>query len=129
MPPCFTATFLDRASVRGLALLLPQDGKGGFTRPIPLRVIHSESVHRGSVGLADPVVQVAVMRSEADAGAGYAAAYPRLCTPVSNSLPKTHMRCMIIASLRAAATRARLAPRRRAMATAVTPMCETRSAR
>jgi hypothetical protein len=61
-------TFLDRASVRGLALLLPQDGIRGFNRPISLRVIHSESVHRGRVGLVDPVVQVAVVRSEAEGG-------------------------------------------------------------
>jgi hypothetical protein len=34
MPPCFTATFLDRAAGRGQALLLPQDGIRGFGRPI-----------------------------------------------------------------------------------------------
>jgi hypothetical protein len=45
----------------------------------------------------------------------YAAANPGLSTPVLNSLPETHMRCMITASLRTKATRARLAPRRRAL--------------
>jgi hypothetical protein len=39
--PSGGTTFLDRASVRGPALLLPQDGIRGFGRPISLRVIHS----------------------------------------------------------------------------------------
>jgi hypothetical protein len=100
---------LDRASVRGLALPLPQDGIRGFGRPISLRVIHSRECSQGAVGLADPIVQVAVVRSGAEAAA-YAAAIFGFSTPVSNSLPETHMRCMITASLRATATRARFAP-------------------
>ena len=110
-------TFLDRASVRGLALLLPQDGIRGFGRPISLRVIHSGERSQGAVGLVDPVVQVAFGGVEGGAGAGYAVANSGLSTPVLNPLPETHMRCMITASLRATATRARLAPRRRATAT------------
>lgn len=38
-------------------------------------------------------------------------------TPVSNRPPETQMRCMMAASLRATASRARLAPRRRATVT------------
>ena len=68
-------------------------------------------------GLAAPVVQAAVVRSRAEDEAGYAAPIFGLSTPVSNRVPETQMRCMITASLRATATRARLAPRRRAMAT------------
>jgi hypothetical protein len=110
-------TFLDRASVRGPALLLPQDGIRGFGRPISLRVIHSE---RFTGGVSDWSIPSSRLRScgvEAEAGAGYAVANPGLSTPVLNSLPETHMRCMITASLRATTTRARLAPRRRATAT------------
>ena len=77
----------------------------------------SKGAHRDRDGLAAPVVQVAVVRGRAEAGADYAAASSGLPTPVSNCPPETHMRCMITASLRATATRARLAPRRRAMAT------------
>ena len=57
------------------------------------------------------------MQSEAEASDDYAATNFALPTPVSNRLPETHMRCIITASLRATATRARLAPRLRAMAT------------
>ena len=53
-------TFLDRASVRGLASLLPQDGIRGFGRPISLRVLRSGERSQGRAGLAGPVVQVAV---------------------------------------------------------------------
>jgi hypothetical protein len=42
-------TFLDRASVRGLALLLPQDGIRGFGCPISLRVPRSEERSQGGV--------------------------------------------------------------------------------
>jgi hypothetical protein len=63
-----------------------------------------ESVHRGRVGLAGPVVQVAVVQSGAEVGAGYAAANFGFSTPISNSLPETHMQCIITASLRATAT-------------------------
>ena len=57
------------------------------------------------------------MQSEAEASDDYAATNFALPTPVSNRLPETHMRCIITASLRATATRARFAPRLRAMAT------------
>ena len=62
-PPVLRSRILDRASVRGLASLPPQDGIRGFGRPISLRVLRSESVDRGRDGLADPVVQIAVVRA------------------------------------------------------------------
>lgn len=41
IPSQLRATHLDRASVRGPALLSPHDGIRGFGRPISLRVIRS----------------------------------------------------------------------------------------
>jgi hypothetical protein len=101
----------------GIAAAPGWDGIRGFGRPISLRVIHSE---RFTGGVSDWSIPSSRLRScgvEAEAGAGYAVANPGLSTPVLNSLPETHMRCMITASLRATTTRARLAPRRRATAT------------
>jgi hypothetical protein len=55
--------------------------KSHFTRSAP------ESVGRGRGGLAGPVVQAAVVPSEVEVSAGYAAAGFVLSTPVSNLLP------------------------------------------
>ena len=53
---------LDRASVRCLALLLPQDGVGGSVVQSLCACSAPKSVHRGRVGLAGPVVQVVVSK-------------------------------------------------------------------
>ncbi len=65
-----SSAFLDRASVRGLASLPPQDGIRGFGRPISLRVIHSEERSQGACRTDRSVVQVAFVQRGAEAGAG-----------------------------------------------------------
>jgi hypothetical protein len=74
--------FLDRASVRGLHCCRPGWDTRGRPSNLTARVPLRGSVHKGRVGLADPVVQVAVVQSGADAG-GYAANVA-FSTPVSN---------------------------------------------
>src|ERR1700732_131287 len=81
-----------------------------------LRVVRPPAI---VADLTVPVVRAAVARRAVTASRsiGYAALAATAGPPKSNSSPVTQMRCMITASLRAAATVARFMPRRLATAT------------
>jgi hypothetical protein len=110
MPPSFTATFLDRDPIRGLTLLLPQGRIRGFGRPISPRVIHSGERSRGACR-AGWSRRPGCGRAEWGRSRRrlFGGQFRLLHSGLEHSPGDPHT-VHIAASLRATATRARLAP-------------------